>query len=406
MEATLSSSESPLLVSTSAVTTTLDIDGTFWKKHLLPALARDVQRRLHGRWLLDWTAIPNRASFLAIGDWGEMCDNLLTLARRMSIHAASSKPDFIMALGDNFYPSGALKAGDQEFTMWRTTFIDKYPNSLGSIPWKVVLGNHDYMGNPKAQIEYTTHPSNPNGLWQMPSNKYSFSMPCGPNGETIAFIAFDANACQFSVRNAYPEKLDEFPADAAWLAAELAKYKDATWRVYFAHHPFYTAGRGHLNEARCLRSRKYRSVKDDVPMDGLDLEKVLVEGGVDLVMAGHEHMMQLHTTTTTPDSVGGGKKAATAGNNLGSAQPPPPASSTPTMTHMCCGATLESYWYKGQVLQEQMDWIGSGQCGFGAVEAATEHGVSKLRLRFINVEDGTIIKELVKTKPVPAHPHA
>ena len=345
------------------------IDGSFWLKHVIPKMATYVALEHNTFEICMNKNRPHRVGWFAVGDWGEWSDPLELLAKRMAVLATSFTPSFVMALGDNFYPTGALKPGDAEFRMWEKVFIEKYPTLY--VPWKVVLGNHDYMGNPQCQIDFTTHEANPKGLWQMPSNQYSWSMPCGPNGETIAFIAFDSNAVQFSVRNTHPHRLEEYPKDLEWLKAELTKHKDATWKVYFAHHPFYTKGKGHLNEARCLRSRQYENVAGTATYPGMDLEKVLVEHGVDAVFSGHEHIMQQHK----------GK-----GDIL----------------HFVSGATVESHWYKGRIDEEPMDWYLENKTGFIAADVSSDpsSGESELRVRFVDSTTGHILHQVSRVKKV------
>jgi acid phosphatase len=44
--------------------------------------------------------------FFTLGDWGSPGQEVLQLAKAMDTYAKVAKPDFILAVGDNFYPCG------------------------------------------------------------------------------------------------------------------------------------------------------------------------------------------------------------------------------------------------------------------------------------------------------------
>lgn len=52
----------------------------------------------------------------------------------------------------------------------------------------------------QAQIDFTKSDHNPEGLWQCPSNNYSFSAPIPGGDGVVDFFAMDSNGCQGSVR--------------------------------------------------------------------------------------------------------------------------------------------------------------------------------------------------------------
>lgn len=167
----------------------------------------------------------------------------------------------------------------------------------------------------------------------MPARNYSFVQ------HNVAFVMFDANACQWSVRRANPDALAQLQRDKSWLAETLAKGRAAArWLVLVQHHPFFTDGRGHLGESQCLRNG-----------DGVDLLRVLGDEGArpDLVIAGHEHMMM----------------AKQEGKTL----------------HVCTGASIESCFYKGErrAADREMDWKMEARqremCAFALLFVVDEH---------------------------------
>lgn len=237
-----------------------------------------------------------------------------------------------------------------EFVYWKKVFLS---HRKLRVPWHVVLGNHDYMGNWRAQIAFTNSTANPEGIWRMPDRNYVL------HKNFASFLMFDANACQFAVRRVKKDAVEVFHKDKKWLRDAIASCRasGSRWIVLVQHHPMYTDGRGHEKEAACLRSN-----------DGLDLERVVLEaGGVDLVIAGnkktkrksagvkieigHEHMMM----------------AKTVGKTL----------------HVSAGASIESVFYKGRRKDPEMDWREEGGVGFLACEATQD----SLTVNFVQSSD-------------------
>jgi tartrate-resistant acid phosphatase type 5 len=271
----------------------------------------------------------------------------------------------LFAAGDQFYPDGttgiiepfAEDFSSSEFLMWKQTFLDKtarlrdgLKSSPLSVPWYVVLGNHDYMGQWEAQIAFSHSLANPGKLWRMPDRNYSFEK----NG--VAFVCFDANACQHSVRRVKRDAVAVFEKDVEWLKRTLALHRASSrWVVLVQHHPFYTDGRGHSCEALALSRSKEQG--------GLDLESLVRESGcVDVVVAGHEHMMMAKMVDTT--------------------------------LHVCAGAAIDSVFYKGEKRESVMDWIARGEIGFLSFEATS----SELSVSFVRSSDLTVIKTFALTK--------
>jgi len=174
------------------------------------------------------------------------------------------QPAFVLGLGDNFYDDGVDSVDDPK---WKSFWVDSYLTyeSL-RVPWKAVLGNHDYDGNPDAQIDFTTHVGNPplppsfgpcefrvfppvkpsagsdkssqevqasaNRIWQMPGRSYAFSEADG----LIDFFVLDTNAIQWAVRHCYPGANKVFKRSIKTLGESL-KASTAQWKVVLGHHP-------------------------------------------------------------------------------------------------------------------------------------------------------------------------
>jgi acid phosphatase len=71
----------------------------------------------------------------------------------------------VLALGDNFYQSGVASVDDP---LWKSVYEDVYTHPALNVPWHVALGNHDYRGNPQAQVDYTARHTR----WSMPARYY------------------------------------------------------------------------------------------------------------------------------------------------------------------------------------------------------------------------------------------
>mmetsp|Transcript_3150 Transcript_3150/g.5652 ORF Transcript_3150/g.5652 Transcript_3150/m.5652 type:complete len:467 (-) Transcript_3150:378-1778(-) len=216
--------------------------------------------------------------FFVIGDWGDPTQTLKKVAKAMASRAMKDPISFVLAVGDNFYPMGVKSANDRQFReKWIKVFL-KY-NSL-RVPWHVCLGNHDYEGNPKAQIEFTSSANNPGGYWHCPSENYDFSCPL-PGGGCADFFALDTNACSTSLEWKYPNALPLLQAHVDTVLRSKLSASQATWKLVFGHHPMYNQGSRHWTQGHLLREECH-------------LEESLVANGVHAYFCGHEHVFQHH----------------------------------------------------------------------------------------------------------------
>ena len=86
----------------------------------------------------------------AIGDWGTGLTGQIKVFEAVKKNAEKYPYDFLLTLGDNFYPAGVQTTNDPK---WETV----YERTYGSLPITIypILGNHDHMGNVNAQIAYS-----------------------------------------------------------------------------------------------------------------------------------------------------------------------------------------------------------------------------------------------------------
>jgi predicted phosphodiesterase len=193
--------------------------------------------------------LPNEdrsIKFAVIGDGGRGWQPQHDVAAQMVAFRKSFDFDFVLMAGDNIY-EGPATAED-----YRIKFEDPYKTLLADgVKFYAVLGNHD---DPK-QIYY--EPFNMKG-----NRYYTFTPPVDPitRWDTrVRFFALDST-------NLDGEQMRWFEHEAAESRAE--------WKIALMHHPLYTAGRYTL-AARGLR---------------FAVESSFVNGGIDVVFSGHEHI--------------------------------------------------------------------------------------------------------------------
>jgi len=298
--------------------------------------------------------------FFSLGDFGHVGGQISDkLSACMDSYARKTgKPNLILGLGDNFYSGRERYYGVKSTTdmKWVKYWMQPYlQHSTLRVPWKVVLGNHDYDGNPDAQVEFSSAEGNPalsppqtcsfqtysttsgetqevqlDRVWQMPAKNYSFTEA----GGLVEFFALDTNnmhddGIRVNIRN---------------LRSALERSR-ATWKIVFSHFPIYTAGRHHAEQGEFLKEE-------------LRLEDVLVSGKADAYITGHEHAMQ-HNERSGVD-------------------------------HFVAGSSCEYHFYKGRDPSIRLDWVDeSGALGFLAAEVYAD----RLILKFVSI-DGSYFKVL------------
>lgn len=221
--------------------------------------------------------------FLVLGDWGwagvtqAMAKSINQLefgqavaAEELSEVAASQGVDFVVSVGDNFYPNGVTSVDDPR---WHQSFEAVYRQPSLQIPWYVALGNHDYRGSAQAQVDYTKR----SNRWRMPARYYSFNSAAN-TGVTVEVFVLDT--CPFVPTYRHGAYTDVTAQDARaqldWLEASLAK-STAVWKLVVGHHPLWTGG-----------IRRDLAEEQLAPL----LEPIFRRHGVKAYFCGHEHDAQ------------------------------------------------------------------------------------------------------------------
>ena len=196
-------------------------------------------------------ALPGRAGsvrFAVIGDSGRGDRWQHEVAAQMVAWRARFPFAFVLMLGDNIYGGNTPRDYQRKFEEPYKALLD------AGVTFHAAIGNHD----DPSQIHYA-------GFNMAGRRYYTFRRSeqrlAGLAGAGVRFFALDSRS------------LD--PAQLDWLRQQLAESGTA-WKIVFFHHPIYTSGRYRAG-ARSLR---------------LALEPILVEGDVDVVLAGHEHVYE------------------------------------------------------------------------------------------------------------------
>ena len=199
----------------------------------------------------DTLTLPNAdrsIKFAIIGDSGRGSKEQHDVAAQMVAYRRQFAYQFVLMVGDNIY-EGPATAED-----YRLKFEDPYKPLLDAgVRFYAALGNHDDSN----QVYY--EPFNMDG-----NRYYTFVPPVDP------ITRWDTRVRFFALDSTYIDR-----AQSRWFEKETTGSR-AEWKIAFLHHPVYTSGRYTL-AARGIR---------------FALETAFVNGGIDIVFSGHEHIYE------------------------------------------------------------------------------------------------------------------
>ena len=238
--------------------------------------------------------------FVVIGDWGRNGEfGQRELGRQMGITAQQIDADFVISTGDHFYPNGVQSVDDYH---WISSFESIYTANSLHVDWYGVLGNHDYRGNPDAQIEYSTI----SRRWKMPARYYSFERLIADSIAAL-FTFIDTNPFElpYYTNRTYQKSVAEQDTSAQkfWLKNQLAR--NAHWKIVTGHHPLYSGGK-RVNETGSIHSA---------------FAKLFSDAKLDVYFCGHEHDLQIilpDTSSTLFVVSGAGSEVRPTGMTSGS----------------------------------------------------------------------------------------
>ncbi len=185
--------------------------------------------------------------FPAFGDWGMGKKIQKKIADSLDAHCKKYHCDFVMGLGDNFYPAGVESTTD---AFWEDRYESVYGERL-NIPFMASLGNHDYGGNVQAQVDY----SGLSKTWRLPARYHSYKKGIAE------FFVIDTNAFKGE--------------QVKWLKEGLAA-STAKWIFVYGHHPIYSYG-DHGDSQELQKT----------------LLPILKKGRANFYVAGHDHDLQV-----------------------------------------------------------------------------------------------------------------
>lgn len=218
------------------------------------------------------TETPGKLQFLVLGDWGRNgTQNQQEVANQMNITALSENPGFVISTGDNFYETGIQSITDPQ---WKTSFEDVYAGKGLQKDWFVVLGNHDYQGNPGAQVLYSQKSSR----WKMPARYFTVVKQIDASN-SVRFVFIDSNPFvneYLQKSSLYADILQQnTQKQLSWIDSVLTNSKEK-WKIVVGHHPIYSAGYGHGNQDELIAQ----------------LKPILEKNHVQMYFCGHSHSSQ------------------------------------------------------------------------------------------------------------------
>jgi hypothetical protein len=188
--------------------------------------------------------------FAVIGDYGADSVEEADVARMVK----AWRPQFIVTLGDNNYPSGAAATIDKNIGKYYQEFIAPYRGSYGpgaaSNRFFPTLGNHDWEAkNAKPYLDY----------FMLPGNERYYDVAIGP----VHLFALDSDEQE-------PDGITADSKQGQWLQNRLSGSRSC-WDLVFLHHPPYSSG----------------------PPGGTEsLQWPYRAWGADAVLAGHAHIYE------------------------------------------------------------------------------------------------------------------
>lgn len=247
--------------------------------------------------------LPNGLTFLVFGDWGFKGQlHQQPVADQMEHFANLLNPKFVISTGDNFYLNGVSSLQDDQ---WQKSFEQVYTGPDLQIPFKVILGNHDYQqaASVQTEIDYTRQSSR----WKMPARYFTERISIDPK-TSLRLIYIDTNPFIEEYRQnsgAYPGLLQQnTQRQLVWIDSVLA-HSAETWKIVVGHHPIRSVGTDHGDQPELVNQ----------------LQPLLAKYGVQAYLCGHSHTLQhLNAGGVTEYIVSGG-----GGAPLGGVLPGPPA---------------------------------------------------------------------------------
>ncbi|KAJ3088087.1 Tartrate-resistant acid phosphatase type 5 [Quaeritorhiza haematococci] len=208
-------------------------------------------------------------NFLILGDWGGPDEKArFQVAEAMEQVAEKTNPKFVLSTGDNFYSDGSnynwYGVRDINDPKFRKLWKQSYRGRITQIPWLIVQGNHDWRGNPTAQVEFSKKDSlwvHPDFFWEkvvtleFPSASSAdgwIEAATDQHRQKAAFIFIDTQLIAYGYEPSEKEepgiannfrKLGWVPNAQSikehirWIESALKRHNDKHYIFVVGHHP-------------------------------------------------------------------------------------------------------------------------------------------------------------------------
>ncbi len=238
-------------------------------------------------------AAPERADeealvFLALGDTGSGNATVRNVGRAMAEVLEQRGAEFVLLLGDNFYPEGVSGPDDP---LWESHFMEPFPAERLPIPFYAVLGNHDHRGDrPDAQVAWRGDPR-----WRMPRRFYDFQRELAGVPWVHVFL-LDTTPFHHGDKAEIAEQV-------GWLEAVLPA-SEARWKLVVTHHPV-RSGENDPVEVQTKTGRILEEVLVHVVLGSPAIELAQVVGEHAPVLAALRPQLEVHDPDGVSAAVGG-----------------------------------------------------------------------------------------------------
>jgi hypothetical protein len=310
------------------------------------ALAGEQSGHRVYRLITDRSNQPERPlRFITFGCQGSADDEQRKVAARLNDLCTdpTTRPDFILILGDNVYETGAESADDQKIRECFYNIYLKYPH-LNNIPFFLLQGNHDqnrhnkalplaeqgvvrgmhevahsFLGDNKfdadgkaALYNLDTLPLNQLPSWNMPRRYYALIV------DDVQIFCLDSNTYIKDYLNfcADPVGQTALNNQAVWTQEEAAKAIAQGRKIVLSqHHPLYTPGkRAYHNDLKIYLSRDdinnvlparlpLMRITDKTSYNAVLKEILRMQAlEFDLVLAAHDHNMYYYNNKNQADA--------------------------------------------------------------------------------------------------------
>ena len=231
--------------------------------------------------------LENALTFVAIGDWGRRgSGGQEETAPALAAWAAATGAAFVVSVGDNMYnngvePDATAAEADSKLRAFFTNVYDQ--PALKTLPWYVILGNHDYRGAIEPQLSWRGDDRWHPGLtfahtWPLP-HAVAGSKAClsAVFTDTTPLIGYYRTPSERKRLPVLSTNLDAATPDAtvAWTIEAVdraARECDAVFVI--GHHPLYSPG-------------EHADTPDLIRAFGDTFESK----GVDAYLSGHDHIL-------------------------------------------------------------------------------------------------------------------